>query len=891
MISRCMISPRLKAAALPALFCLSGGAALGCQVAWAKMLATGLGHEMPAVLAAVGAFLGGMAVGAATLDRAVCRSARPGRWYAGLEILIAAWGCFSVVLLPAVNDAAPRLIGLEPSPWRHWAIAFALPFLALLPATAAMGASLPAMERFAAPGWSDGRCVGALYAANTAGAVTGVLAGAFWIVPALGLSRSVCVLAQIHLLCGVVALFLDAPVSRPAASGDAATPAPNPGCIGTFRLRVAVFLTGLLGIGYEVAGVRVLAQVLENTVYTYAAALAVFLLATALGAAVYQRWWRRAAAATLLSTLWGAVSLTCALGVFALARAQGTYTACRDTFGDTMAGVLAAEMAVSALVFAPPAFFMGAVFSHLLQLSRRPQGGVGRATAWNTLGGALAPALFGVGLLPLVGGRRVLTLIALGYLALLPAGSAVRSSGFGVRGAVPALRPGDRSPRARWSCWRWALPAVSVALLFALPVNLRLVQLPPGGKLAEYREGVMASVAVIEDAGGERTLRVNNRFQMGGTAAAGKEYLQAHVPLLLHPGPNRALFLGTGTGITLGAATVHPQLQSDGVELVPEVVAVMARFAPENFSAGRSPHVAMHVADARRFVRATTHHYDVIVADLFHPARDGAGSLYTVEHFRALRARLAPGGLVCQWLPLHQLDEEMLRIIVRTYLAVFPEAQAWLLELNVDTPVLGLIGGLEPRQYSEDWVERRPASPALATELKRLAIADSVRFFGGFLAGPQKLRAFAGDAPLNTDDRPRVTFGAPRFVYQHQATSYGRLMKLLDLGESNPWAALGVSASANAFAQRLERYRQARDVYLRGLIADAEGQPARAVEAFIESARLSEDFTAGYAQCLTRAALQTGDNPAAAKALLRRLVAAQPARPVAREMLERLDRE
>jgi len=45
--------------------------------------------------------------------------------------------------------------------------------------------------------------------------------------------------------------------------------------------------------------------------------------------------------------------------------------------------------------------------------------------------------------------------------------------------------------------------------------------------------------------------------------------------------------------------------------------------------------------------------------------------------------------LFCQWLPLHQLDENMLRIIVRTFLEIFPDGQAWLLHLNVDIPVLG----------------------------------------------------------------------------------------------------------------------------------------------------------------------------------------------------------
>ncbi|PYI82627.1 MAG: hypothetical protein DME26_17020, partial [Verrucomicrobia bacterium] len=90
------------------------------------------------------------------------------------------------------------------------------------------------------------------------------------------------------------------------------------------------------------------------------------------------------------------------------------------------------------------------------------------------------------------------------------------------------------------------------------------------------------------------------------------------------------------------------------------------------------------------------------------------------------------------------------------------------------------------------------------------------------------------------------------------------------------------------FADRLMKYISARDVYLRGLVAEAEGDQARAIDAFVESARVSEDFTPGYAQCLTLASLQAKTEPARARVLLQRLVQAQPSRPVARELLKRL---
>src|SRR5205085_1441475 len=75
-------------------------------------------------------------------------------------------------------------------------------------AIVAMGATLPAMERFVSPLVSDGRCVGAIYAANTLGAVAGTLLTAFAIVPAIGLRASVWGFGAVNLLCGAAALWL-----------------------------------------------------------------------------------------------------------------------------------------------------------------------------------------------------------------------------------------------------------------------------------------------------------------------------------------------------------------------------------------------------------------------------------------------------------------------------------------------------------------------------------------------------------------------------------------------------------------------------------------------------------------------------------------------------------
>src|SRR5438445_11129460 len=114
-----MTRSRLTLFLLFALFFFSGCAGLGYQMVWSKMLATGLGHEMPAVLAIVCAFMGGMAIGAWTLDGIVARSQRPDRWYGLLEIFIGMWGLLSTALISIANPSELRVIGVEPSTLPH----------------------------------------------------------------------------------------------------------------------------------------------------------------------------------------------------------------------------------------------------------------------------------------------------------------------------------------------------------------------------------------------------------------------------------------------------------------------------------------------------------------------------------------------------------------------------------------------------------------------------------------------------------------------------------------------------------------------------------------------------------------------------------------------------
>ena len=402
----------------------------------------------------------------------------------------------------------------------------------------------------------------------------------------------------------------------------------------------------------------------------------------------------------------------------------------------------------------------------------------------------------------------------------------------------------------------------------------------------------MAAVSVVEDASGVATLRINNRQQEGSSATRQFDARQALLPLLLHPSPRHALFLGLGTGVTASAAADDPTLQVDAVELLPEVVLASHRFTQSKSEAARNPRLHLIVADARRFVRSDGRRYDVIVADNFHPARSGSGALYTVEHFQAVRARLAADGLFCQWLPLHQLDLPTLRSIVKTFVAVYPDARAILASNSLETPVIGLVGSASNgRRLDLERVRRRLATAAWPESPSAFGLNDEFALLGSFIAGPSALTRFSGDAPLNTDDHPVVAYAAPRVTYAPESLPRDRLIELLHALAVRPDDVVDASTDA-AKRDRLVAYWAARDRFIeagRSVHAspNAADMLAQIRQPLLAVLHTSPDFRPAYDPLLRLAlALVDGDRHRA-RELLTELVREQPTRPEAALALRR----
>lgn len=744
-------------ARLGLLFFLSGAAVLVIETTWLRWFALLFGATAPAASATLAAFFAGQALGAAWAGSRASGWRRPLRTYGLLELAGAAGALATPLVLVAGEWAtAQGYDGLQARPGLLATLRFALAMAATLPAAFAFGATLPAVGAAAmAEAGSLGTRGSALYGWNTAGAALGASLASFALPDWLGVRATYAVGLALGVGVGVTALALAR--SRETLAGTTAPrrlEGARPRTLPRLGDLMAVAaLSGFAALAGQVLLVHAFAQVLNQSVYAFGSVVVVVLAALALGAAIVARL-SGSGTATPLRLLSVALvgSALCWLAfpaLFAAFSGGMAYVGSERAFP----GYLFVALGQVAATAGPPLLFAALLLPATFAAAgrRAPQADpatiLGRLAAANTVGaiaGALAapwlllPAL---GLFGSFGGLAAL--LGLGALGLGDIGSRALRPGF-IRGR--ALRLGFLGAGVAGLLW------------LASPFEVAPVRLAPGETLVEAASTPAGAVAVVRRSDG-LLIRTDNHYALGGSAEKLHEERQGHLPLLLHRAARRVAYVGTATAITAGASTAHPVEAISLVEIVPAVSSAARRhFGPHNRRVHDDPRARVVVDDARNFLRATSERYDVVVADLFVPWRSGTGSLYTLEHYRNVRARLRPGGILCQWLPLYQLDRIEFEIVARTFVEVFPRTALFRADFYGAFPVVALVG------FRDD---PAPAAAVSAAARRLAARGERDRWVAEPL-GPWSLYVGAlgpgtfPERPLNRDDRPVIQYRAAR---------------------------------------------------------------------------------------------------------------------------------
>jgi len=264
------------------LFVASGCAALIYEIVWFHLLRLVIGASALSLGILLAAFMGGMFLGSLLLARIVPSSRNPLQVYAWIEIGIGAFG----IVLPFVLPAARALyIGFVGHGVAGIALRGVVAGMILLPPTALMGATLPAVARRYGRHRAGTSALAELYGANILGAVLGALWTGFYILPNWDIWVATGIAAALNLVIGLAALRLS---RRP--DEDAAAPIENdapPTSDGDARTIYEVAaLSGMTALGAQVVWTRLLALIFGGTIYTFAIILAIFLGGLGVGSAL-----------------------------------------------------------------------------------------------------------------------------------------------------------------------------------------------------------------------------------------------------------------------------------------------------------------------------------------------------------------------------------------------------------------------------------------------------------------------------------------------------------------------------------------------------------------------------------------------------------------------------
>jgi spermidine synthase len=222
-----------------------------------------------------------------------------------------------------------------------------------------------------------------------------------------------------------------------------------------------------------------------------------------------------------------------------------------------------------------------------------------------------------------------------------------------------------------------------------------------------------------------------------------------HLPMVLHGDPKDVLVVGMGGGATPGAVSQYPNARIDVVELSDGVRHAAPFFKHVNYDLMAQPNVTVRIDDGRNFLALTDRRFDVITADIIQPGHAGAGHVYSREYFTLVRNALKDDGVVLQWIGHRPRVEYTL--IMRTFLDVFPDATLWY-DANF------MVGTRRPLTLDPGAVDRLRETPQIREALNAVGLTSWEVLRSWYTAGPGEMRAFAGDGPLLTDDRPLVEY-------------------------------------------------------------------------------------------------------------------------------------
>ena len=204
-----------------------------------------------------------------------------------------------------------------------------------------------------------------------------------------------------------------------------------------------------------------------------------------------------------------------------------------------------------------------------------------------------------------------------------------------------------------------------------------------------------------------------------------------HVPMAVHPKPEKVLVIGAGDGGALRELSKYEDIKEmDLVEIDQMVVDVCREYLPGTASGLEDPRLKITYQNGLKAIRGMEGEYDVILIDSTDPFGPGEG-LFTKEFYGSCYNALREGGIMVNQheSPFYEEDSRMIQTAHKRILEIFSEVKLYQAHIPTYPSGYWLFGfaskGLHPVDDLRDqaWQEKKIQTRYYNTRLHRGAFA------------------------------------------------------------------------------------------------------------------------------------------------------------------------
>ncbi|OGM09123.1 hypothetical protein A2Z67_05960 [Candidatus Woesebacteria bacterium RBG_13_36_22] len=643
---------------LTILFFFSGFSGLIYEIIWSRQLLLIFGSTTNSIVAVIAAFMAGLALGSAFFGRISGKVSNPIKLYSFLEI---ATGMSALTTLISFNliEASYRYIfsNITSDFNLLLAVKFILTFIALLPTTFSMGATLPVIVGYFTKNKPKSiSSTAKLYAVNTFGAVFGVILTAFVFIELLGLSGSLLLGIFLNFFIGLIAyqisgskdirtkkLYLD---NSKKEVGKSVKRIDREAAF----ILVTYSLSGFISLSYEVLWTRILTPSTGTYVYSFASILALFLLGIAFGSLLFEKYFIKIEKLYLLFGIAQiGIGLSASLSVFINSFVPST------TISDKLL-----------ISIVPGTFLMGLIFPLVVRMlkNKNASESVGLTYSFNTVGSILGSLFASLIIIPKVGSAKGILLLSvlnliIGFLYIrkenIRIGQKILLTLLILLSLYPIFTALNR-------------PAIN--LLDSSTKKFINLAKPIKNYKIVFLEDEVSSVLGISEAGGiNKELIIDG---IGTTNLCPETSLLAHAPILLHNNPRDVLIIAFGMGTTYHSSLLHKEVNVDAVELSPSVPKLMYLYHANASNVLLNPRGKIIINDGRNYVKLTDKSYDIIIVDPPPPVNaSGTTVLYSRDFYHDAKKILKDGGIFTSWI-YGLTNKEDIKMLFSSFYDTFP---------------------------------------------------------------------------------------------------------------------------------------------------------------------------------------------------------------------------